>query len=228
MARKARTSSTQKVVSISQQGQLGRAGQPSKAGRQSLRIIGGDWRGRKIPFTTVAGLRPTQDRVRETLFNWIAAPIVRANCLDLCAGTGALGLEALSRGAKGVTFVDLSSVATNVLKDNLKLLALGDDQNSTVEQMSGFEWLRRYTAQASLLEATETAKRFDLVFLDPPFALNLMQDLIDALHASGCLANNASIYVEQASALADLTLPAQWKLHRNKKAGQVHYGLISC
>ena len=88
-----------------------------QAGRQSLRIIGGEWRGRKIPFATVIGLRPTQDRVRETLFNWLSGPVVGARCLDLFAGTGALGLEALSRGAKHVTFVDLSNIATTSLKD---------------------------------------------------------------------------------------------------------------
>ena len=99
-----------------------------QAGRQSLRIIGGQWRGRKIPFATVIGLRPTQDRVRETLFNWLAGPIPGARCLDLFAGTGALGLEALSRGAKHVTFVDLSNIATSSLRDNIKQLTLAADQ----------------------------------------------------------------------------------------------------
>ena len=200
-----------KVVSIGQ------------AGRQSLRIIGGEWRGRKIPFATVAGLRPTQDRVRETLFNWISGPVAAAHCLDLFAGTGALGLEALSRGAKHVTFVDLSNVATNTLRDNLKQLPLAPDQSCAVQQKSGFDWLRNHSSA----NAEQSAQQFDLVFLDPPFALSLMQDVLEVLFSSDCLAPKAMIYVEQPQPLTQLELPDGWQLHRNKKAGQVHYGLIS-
>ena len=193
-----------------------------QAGRQSLRIIGGQWRGRKIPFATVIGLRPTQDRVRETLFNWLASPILGARCLDLFAGTGALGLEALSRGAKHVTFVDLSNIATSSLRDNIKQLTLAADQTTSVHQQSAFDWLRSdHTA------SPDQPQQYHLVFLDPPFALALMQDMLKALFASNCLAANAMIYVEQPQPLEELDLPPTWKLHRNKKAGQVHYGLIS-
>ena len=194
-----------------------------QAGRQSLRIIGGEWRGRKIPFATVAGLRPTQDRVRETLFNWVAGPITGATCLDLFAGTGAVGLEALSRGAKQVNFVDLSVIATSTLNDNLKLLPMAEGQVAKVEQMSSFDWIRNYNA---LSTTSAKMKPYDLVFLDPPFALALMQDMLTALFNSQCLATKAMIYVEQAQPLADLILPEGWKLHRSKKAGQVFYGLI--
>jgi 16S rRNA (guanine966-N2)-methyltransferase len=196
-----------------------------QAGRQSLRIIGGEWRGRKIPFVTAVGLRPTQDRVRETLFNWISGPVPGATCLDLFAGTGALGLEALSRGAKQVNFVDLSNIATNSLNDNLKLLPIAADQIAKVEQMSSFNWLRSYKDRATTDEQIE---RYDLVFLDPPFALALMQDTIKALFDSQCLSDKAMIYVEQPQPLEELLLPEGWKLHRSKKAGQVFYGLISC
>jgi 16S rRNA (guanine966-N2)-methyltransferase len=195
-----------------------------QAGRQSLRIIGGEWRGRKIPFATAVGLRPTQDRVRETLFNWISGPVPGATCLDLFAGTGALGLEALSRGAKQVNFVDLSNIATNSLNDNLKLLPIAADQIAKVEQMSSFNWLRSYKDRATTDEQIE---RYDLVFLDPPFALALMQDTLKALFDSQCLAAKAMIYVEQPQPLEELLLPEGWKLHRSKKAGQVFYGLIS-
>ncbi|MFT7179244.1 MAG: 16S rRNA (guanine966-N2)-methyltransferase [Oceanospirillaceae bacterium] len=195
-----------------------------QAGRQSLRIIGGEWRGRKIPFATAVGLRPTQDRVRETLFNWVASQIPGATCLDLFAGTGALGLEALSRGAKQVNFVDLSNIATSSLNDNLKLLPVAEGQVSKVEQMSSFNWLRSYKA---LSETSTQIERYDLVFLDPPFALALMQDTLTALFDSQCLAAKAMIYVEQPQPLTDLILPEGWKLHRSKKAGQVFYGLIS-
>lgn len=195
-----------------------------QAGRQSLRIIGGEWRGRKIPFATAVGLRPTQDRVRETLFNWVASQIPGATCLDLFAGTGALGLEALSRGAKQVNFVDLSNIATSSLNDNLKLLPVAEGHVSKVEQMSSFNWLRSYKA---LSETSTQIERYDLVFLDPPFALALMQDTLTALFDSQCLAAKAMIYVEQPQPLTDLILPEGWKLHRSKKAGQVFYGLIS-
>jgi len=195
-----------------------------QAGRQSLRIIGGEWRGRKIPFATVIGLRPTQDRVRETLFNWLSGPVVGARCLDLFAGTGALGLEALSRGAKHVTFVDLSNIATTSLKDNLKQLPLAGDQTTLVEQKSSFDWLKNYQATEAL---AEQGGQYQVVFLDPPFALALVPDILKALLTGNCLAHGAMIYVEQAQPLAELDLPSPWKLHRSKKAGQVYYGLIS-
>jgi 16S rRNA (guanine966-N2)-methyltransferase len=162
--------------------------------------------------------------VRETLFNWVASQIPGATCLDLFAGTGALGLEALSRGAKQVNFVDLSNIATSSLNDNLKLLPVAEGHVSKVEQMSSFNWLRSYKA---LSETSTQIERYDLVFLDPPFALALMQDTLTALFDSQCLAAKAMIYVEQPQPLTDLILPEGWKLHRSKKAGQVFYGLIS-
>jgi len=195
-----------------------------QAGRQSLRIIGGEWRGRKIPFSTVIGLRPTQDRVRETLFNWLSGPVAGARCLDLFAGTGALGLEALSRGAKHVTFVDLSNIATTSLKDNLKQLPLAVDQTTLVEQKSSFDWLKNYQATEAF---AEHGGQYHVVFLDPPFALALVPEILKALLTGNCLAHGSIIYVEQAQPLAELDLPSPWKLHRSKKAGQVYYGLIS-
>jgi len=220
MARKPSSKSAPRSIG-SKSGKVVPIGQ---AGRQSLRIIGGEWRGRKIPFATVAGLRPTQDRVRETLFNWISGPVPGASCLDLFAGTGALGLEALSRGAKQVDFVDLSVVATNTLNDNLKQLPMTAGQAAKVAQMSGFDWLRNYKAQAATDEQVNT---YDLVFLDPPFALALMQDMLTAVFDSQCLSSKAMIYVEQPQPLTDLVLPQGWTLHRSKKAGQVFYGLLS-
>ena len=203
---------------------LGQVVEIGQAGRQNLRIIGGAWRGRKIPFATVMGLRPTQDRVRETLFNWISGPVAGARCLDLFAGTGALGLEALSRGAKHVTFVDLSNIATTSLNNNLKQLPLAADQTTVVEQKSSFDWLKHQQSEGGF---SDQAAQYHLVFLDPPFALTLMPDILKALFTSNHLAPGAMIYVEQAQPLAQLDLPPPWKLHRNKKAGQVHYGLIS-
>ena len=186
----------------------------AKPGRQELRIIAGAWRGRKLPFASVAGLRPTTDRVRETVFNWLAPGLPGSRCLDLFAGTGALSLEALSRGATQVDTVELSQVASQQLRDNLGALPLADDQHANVHTMSCFDWLR------------QASEAYDLVFLDPPFALSLMDDVLLRLQESNLLHEGSLIYVEQPTPLAKLDLPDHWHLHRQKKAGQVHYGLI--
>ena len=227
MARKPSSSSSRalpKLRNVGSGAKFDKVVEIGQAGRQSLRIIGGEWRGRKIPFATVIGLRPTQDRVRETLFNWLSGTVAGARCLDLFAGTGALGLEALSRGAKHVTFVDLSNIATTSLKDNLKQLPLAVDQTTLVEQKSSFDWLKNYQATEAF---AEQGGQYHVVFLDPPFALALVPDILKALLTGNCLAHGAMIYVEQAQPLAELDLPSPWKLHRSKKAGQVYYGLIS-
>lgn len=188
----------------------------AKPARQELRIIAGHWRGRKLPFATVAGLRPTTDRVRETVFNWLAPILPGALCLDLFTGTGALSLEALSRDAAQVDMVELSQVASQQLKDNLAKLELQPEQTANVHNMSCFDWLRQAT----------DAKAYDVIFLDPPFALSLMEDVLSRLQDSGLVQVGTLIYVEQPEPLANLALPESWHLHRQKKAGQVHYGLI--
>ncbi|HCI02144.1 MAG TPA: 16S rRNA (guanine(966)-N(2))-methyltransferase RsmD [Oceanospirillaceae bacterium] len=182
--------------------------------RQELRIIAGHWRGRKVPFTAVSGLRPTSDRVRETLFNWLAPILPGATCLDLFAGTGALGLEALSRDAADVDMVELSQVAKQQLEQNLATLPLQENQQVQVHNMSCFDWLR------------QTNKTYDVVFLDPPFALSLMDDVLALLQEASLLREGSLIYIEQPKPLANLSLPKHWHLHRQKKAGQVHYGVI--
>ena len=124
-------------------------------GRNSVRIIGGGWRGRRITFPDVPGLRPTPDRVRETLFNWLQHDIAGARCLDLFAGSGALGLEALSRGAKELVFVEQSVAASRALQE--QLARLGAERRSQVVEMGAARYLRG------------AAPAFDIVFLDPPF-----------------------------------------------------------
>jgi 16S rRNA (guanine966-N2)-methyltransferase len=196
---------------ISGQDKVVNIAQPS---RQELRIIAGHWRGRKVPFTAVSGLRPTSDRVRETLFNWLAPLLPGATCLDLFAGTGALGLEALSRDAAEVDMVELSQVAKQQLQQNLATLPLQENQQVHVHNMSCFDWLR------------QTNKTYDVVFLDPPFALSLMDDVLVLLQEASLLRAGSLIYIEQPKPLANLSLPEHWHLHRQKKAGQVHYGVI--
>jgi 16S rRNA (guanine966-N2)-methyltransferase len=182
---------------------------------QNLRIIAGRWRGRRLQFIPEAGLRPTGDRLRETLFNWLAPFLPGAHCLDLFAGSGALGLEALSRGAAAATFVDQSRVASLQLEHNLALLELAPDQQAQVIHQSAMVWLQQTHYQT-----------YDVVFLDPPFALAPIHDVLLELQRSGCLNQSACIYVEQPQPLAALNLPDSWQISHHKRAGRVYYGLL--
>ncbi len=188
----------------------------SKSGNQQLRIIAGEWRGRKLSFPAIEGLRPTPDRVRETLFNWISAYVPGARCLDLFTGSGALGLEALSRGANRATLIDLSAVATNQLKANLQTL---NASNSSVIQADVQRWLSQQNREQT------NSEQYDLVFMDPPFRKDLAADCCAQLEAQGLLSERAMIYVETESELSVLSVPMNWRLHREKNAGQVTYRL---
>lgn len=183
---------------------------PAKGSNQ-LRIIGGAWRGRKLSFPDVDGLRPTGDRIRETLFNWLAPDIQGAHCLDLFAGSGALGLEALSRGAESSLLLEKHAGAAQQLKSNLQLLQA---DNGRVEQADSLQWLARQ----------KPSHPFDIIFIDPPFALNLWTPIAAALEAHQWLSDEAIIYLE-APRDAQLQLPAHWQLHRDKQAGQVSFRL---
>ncbi len=177
-----------------------------------LRIIAGRWRGRKLSFTPAPGVRPTPDRVRETLFNWLSPCIQGARCLDLFAGSGALGIEAASRGAARVVLVDNNTAVVTQLREQLALL-----RTSRVEvvQANVESWL------------AGKAEPFDIVFLDPPFREGLLPGCMAALDAGGWLAVNAYIYLE-AERHYELVLPADWELLRSKHAGQVDYHLAQC
>jgi 16S rRNA (guanine966-N2)-methyltransferase len=186
----------------------------SPIGKNQLRIIGGLWRGRKLGFPSIEGLRPTGDRIRETLFNWLAPDINGARCLDLFAGSGALGLEALSRGAASSLLIERDSQAAKQLKANLELLKA---EGGEVIQMDALAYLHS-------LPSTSTTP-FDLVFIDPPFQLNLWQAVIDLLEQRQLLSEGAAIYIE--SGIHDqYQTPASWRLHRDKTAGSVHYRLF--
>lgn len=181
-------------------------------GSNTLRIIGGEWRGRKLRFADGEGLRPTTDRVRETLFNWLQPIIAGARCLDLFSGSGALGLEALSRGAAEVVFVDTNPKAIAALKENLALLKAN---NATVTRGDALAYLQG------------DARPFDVVFLDPPFRKDLLQPALQQLSSGGWLAPGARIYLELESELGDPQLPEDWELLRSKHAGQVAYHLAA-
>lgn len=177
------------------------------AGR--IRIIGGHLRNSRLDVPDLPGLRPTPERVRETLFNWLAPVMSGVQCLDLCAGTGALGIEALSRGAAGVQFVERDPRAAQALRDNLARLKAEGGQVAATD------------AQLYLQGA---ARPFGLVFLDPPFALDLWAPLAQRLEQGGWLTPAAWIYVESPRQVAP-SLAANWAPHREGTAGDVRYAL---
>lgn len=181
-------------------------------GPGQLRIIGGSWRGRKLSFPDIEGLRPTGDRVRETLFNWLAPEIQNARCLDVFAGSGALGLEALSRGAGLGVLIECNAKATAQLRSHLQTLSA--DNGRVIHE----DALR-------LLQQGNSQEPYHIVFIDPPFSLNLWQAVIDALEAGNWLADDATIYIESGRDSV-YQLPINWQLHREKFAGQVCYRLF--
>lgn len=176
-----------------------------------LRIISGEWRSRQLPIPNIEGLRPTPDRVRETLFNWINHFVPGAQCADLFCGSGALGLEALSRGAKSTLFVDNSKVVTRQMQENLTTLKAN---NADVVQQNAKDFL-----------AEATPRPMDIVFLDPPFRKNWMEQIVPLLE-KGWLADHAMVYIEMEKEASLPTLPAHWSLLKEKEAGQLVYRLF--
>jgi 16S rRNA (guanine966-N2)-methyltransferase len=174
----------------------------------SVRIIGGRWRGRRVPVADAEALRPTPDRVRETLFNWLAVTLPGARCLDLYAGTGVLGLEALSRGAAEAVFVEQVQAVARQLEQSLAMLAA---RNARVVAADA----------ATFLQGSAAA--FDIVFLDPPYGTGLGN--LCTLLGRGWLAPGARVYLESSRAEALPELPAGWQLLREKTAGQVRFAL---
>ncbi|MCW8329523.1 16S rRNA (guanine(966)-N(2))-methyltransferase RsmD [Photobacterium sp. SDRW27] len=176
-----------------------------------VRIISGRWRGRKLPVHDVEGLRPTTDRVKETVFNWLAPDIHEAKCLDLFTGSGSLSFEALSRGAHSVTMLELDKKAADQLEKNR--LTVGAD-NAKIHQTDSLAFL------------SQSGTPHDIVFIDPPFRKNLLQEVITLLETNGWLAPHAIIYIEAEKELGDPDTPAHWHLHKEKTAGQVCYRLF--
>ena len=177
-----------------------------------LRIIGGAWRGRRVAVTDEPALRPTPDRVRETLFNWVAPLIEGSRCLDLFAGSGALGFEAASRGASQVVMVERAASVFQALRTNREILDA--ERRITIFHADALAWLR-----------ITPAEPFDLVFLDPPFKADLLAPSCLALQREGWLTPGARIYLETASLQGFPALPTGWKLIRDRQAGQVRFGL---
>lgn len=172
-----------------------------------LRIIAGKWRGRKIQFKSSEGLRPTGDRVRETLFNWLQQDIANAHVLDLFAGSGVLGFEALSRGAASVTFVDNHAAVIASLQENARVLQV---QNLQIMQ--------------SDFAALQIDKKFDLVFVDPPFKKGLLEKALAHLLQQQLLANGALLYLEHERELT-FNVSSAFTCLKQKVSGEVAYSL---
>ncbi len=183
---------------------------------RTLRIIGGAHRGRKLRFPPDLAVRPTPDRVRETLFNWLAPRISGASCLDAFAGSGALGIEALSRGARGVTFVEQDRRAAAAIS---KVLTDWTEPGGRVVQGDTLRWL-------SGVPATQLGAPFDIAFLDPPFDSGLLVPVAERLE-QGWLAPDARIYVEHAARDPLPPLPGTWELLKSNQAGEVSYHLLA-
>jgi 16S rRNA (guanine966-N2)-methyltransferase len=179
--------------------------------RNSVRIIGGGWRGRRVSFPDIPGLRPTPDRVRETLFNWLQERIAGARCLDLFAGSGALGLEALSRGAKELVFVEQAVAAARALQE--QLIRFGAQARAQVAEMGAARYLR------------SVPQAFDIVFLDPPFGRDALAEYVPMLDEGQWLKPGALVYLENEKKAGVPPLPAHWQLLKSKSAGEVGYHL---
>lgn len=179
--------------------------------KNHVRIIAGQFRGRKISFPDIETLRPTSDRVRETLFNWLQHSVLDAVCLDCFAGSGSLGFEALSRGAQHVTFIDQSSDVIKSLNDNCTKFEV----TATVDcfQQNVLQYLQQPAPQ-----------QFDLVFLDPPYQKRFLIQALELLQQQHWIHPKTWVYVEDNQTI---TIDQQhWKITHKSKAGNVHYALL--
>lgn len=178
-----------------------------------VRIIGGEWRGRKLVFPDAPGLRPTPDRVRETLFNWLQPYLPGARCLDLFAGTGVLAMEALSRGAAAVTLVERDLNVSRALRNSLDGLGAGDRARLCTRNALDF-----------LHDGCSTA--YDIVFIDPPYGSGLLAQSVASLDQSACLDQGGLVYMEHEADAETPVLPENWLELKHKRAGQVSYYLL--
>jgi 16S rRNA (guanine966-N2)-methyltransferase len=187
----------------------GPAKKNSRPGR--LRIVAGKWRSRLLPVVDIDGLRPTSERIRETLFNWLAGEITDSHCLDPFAGTGALAFEAMSRGAASAMLIDNSRRVVESLINSAELL---NADNARILCADGLSFMQQ-----------KASRRYDIVFLDPPFAEDIVEDCCRLLQSNGWLTDHAAVYIEQAKGRPQPELPPGWTLVKDNKAGNVRYML---
>lgn len=190
-----------------------KAAAPVHLGAGFIRIIAGQWRGRKLPVQNVTGLRPTTDRIKETVFNWLQADIYGARGLDLFAGSGSLGFEALSRQAAHVTFVEKDAKAHAQLASNINALKT---QQAALHLTDAIDFLAKKNT---------TQSPFDLIFIDPPFHLDLIKQSLEKIEENGWLAPNGLIYIESELTQCSIEIPDTWRLLKQKQAGQVLFRL---
>ena len=187
--------------------------QSSSQQRNSIRIIAGEYRSRKLEFPSLEGLRPTADRIRETLFNWLQDSIQSQVCLDLFAGSGALGFEALSRGARQVDFIEKSNDAAKSIRTNIERLGA---KQGRVYCADALKWLA---------ETAPPGEQYGLVFLDPPFKDSLLANAIASLEGASILQDGCLVYIEEDVQSQAVDFPVNWAELKTKKAGSVRYGL---
>jgi 16S rRNA (guanine966-N2)-methyltransferase len=180
-----------------------------KGSSNRIRIIGGEWRSRQLPFIEVPGLRPTPDRVRETLFNWLQGRISSARCLDLFAGSGAIGFEALSRYAAEVVLVEKHAKVAQQLRDNLASLKIEDERRALIVNKD------------ALMYVEETAEAFDIIFLDPPYRKGLLPKVLDQIVSRSLLNTDGIIYLEHESEEQFDWLNWDLEVFKQSNAGQV-------
>ena len=180
-----------------------------KGSYNRIRIIGGEWRSRQLPFIEVPGLRPTPDRVRETLFNWLQGRISSARCLDLFAGSGAIGFEALSRYAAEVVLVEKHAKVAQQLRDNLASLKIEDERRALIVNKD------------ALMYVEETAEAFDIIFLDPPYRKGLLPKVLDQIVSRSLLNTDGIIYLEHESEEQFDWLNWDLEVLKQSNAGQV-------
>ena len=184
---------------------------PMKSGKIGhVRIIGGQWKGRRIKFSQVAGLRPTLDRVRETLFNWLMYDIKDARCLDLFAGSGALGIEALSRGANELVFVEKNKKAADNLKQNLASLNYADNSVFNTSAEVVFK---------------KNQHPFDIIFIDPPFFQDYLTNTLNSINTPSFVKSGTLIYVEREKHSEPFSIPPNWQLEKEKQLGGLEFYL---
>ena len=174
----------------------------------NIRIIGGEHRGRKLPVLNLEGLRPTTDRMKETVFNWLMLDVRNARCIDCFAGAGSLGFEALSRGASHVQFIELDKPAAQQLLNNISLLRI-EAQRANVQQGNALQVLETITKAA------------DLIFIDPPFHKNLVQTCVDIIQSKGLAKVGSKIYIERENDAQSTHVPNNWQQIKDKSTQQV-------
>lgn len=185
--------------------------QRKKSANGQVTIIGGKWRGRKLPVLSSIGLRPTTNRIKETVFNWLTPYLSGSRCLDCYAGSGNLGFEAVSLGALHATLIEKKTILYN------QLIASGNKLEPSSLTIINDDTLHYL--------ATPAGQPFNIVFIDPPFTQNLVNKTATLLEKNHWLTENSLIYIENASGAEPLTLPANWLCYREKTAGQVRYRL---